>query len=68
MNPAPPHFAMGGIVAAGAPGRVDRVAVDLSFGGQGFEMVAARAVADKLLEHSRRLAMTSGGTKPTSYR
>lgn len=60
----PLHFAAGGIVPEGG-GRMDRVAIDLSFGGATHTLEASRPVAKALLAEARGRQMASGGRKPS---
>ncbi len=68
LSPAPLRFAAGGMVPAIAAGTVDRVAVDLRFDGEVFaDMLAPRAVAEKLVRYARGAQMRSAGKKPDWY-
>jgi hypothetical protein len=66
MNPAPQHFAMGGIVAAGGGG-LSRSAFTIVLDGQYFDAHSDSRTADSLERTARRRQMTSGGRKPSSY-
>jgi hypothetical protein len=66
MNPAPQHFAMGGIVAAGGGGS-SRSGFTIVLDGQSFDAHSDSRTADSLERTARRRQMTSGGRKPSSY-